>query len=118
MHDSARASDLAIQSSDDGSASRAVMTDAADRALHANLAQFTGGLSPAALAGAYWDWAVHLAVSPGKQMQLAEKACAQGGAAWRICRARRLLMARVRRGASSRCRRTSGFRAGMADVSL
>ena len=74
MHDSARASDLAIQSSDGGSASRAVMTDAADRALHANLAHFTGGLSPAALAGAYWDWAVHLAASPGKQMQLAEKA--------------------------------------------
>jgi polyhydroxyalkanoate synthase len=31
-------------------------------------------LSPAALAGAYWDWAVHLASSPGKQMQLADKA--------------------------------------------
>jgi polyhydroxyalkanoate synthase subunit PhaC len=45
-----------------------------DRALHASLARLTGGLSPAALAGAYWDWAVHLATSPGKQFQLADKA--------------------------------------------
>ncbi len=74
MHDIARASGLAVQSSDGGSASGTALTDAADRALHANLAHFTSGLSPAALAGAYWDWAVHLAASPGKQMQLAEKA--------------------------------------------
>jgi len=45
-----------------------------DRALHAGVARSTGGLSPAALAGAYWDWASHLALSPGKQMQLADKA--------------------------------------------
>ena len=74
MHDSVRASDLAVQSPAGESASGTALTDAADRALHANLAHFTGGLSPAALAGAYWDWAVHLAASPGKQMQLAEKA--------------------------------------------
>ena len=70
MQDSARGSDLSIQSSEGGS----VIADAVDRALHANLAHVTGGLSPAALAGAYWDWAVHLGASPGKQMQLAEKA--------------------------------------------
>ena len=34
----------------------------------------TGGLSPAALAQAYWDWATHLAAAPGKRMQLADKA--------------------------------------------
>ncbi len=45
-----------------------------DRALHASLARLTGGLSPAALAAAYWDWAIHLAASPGKQLQLTEKA--------------------------------------------
>ncbi len=50
------------------------LNDVADRALHAGVARFTGGLSPAALTGAYWDWAVHLAASPGKQMLLAEKA--------------------------------------------
>ncbi len=58
-----------------------------DRALHARLAHLTGGLSPAALAGAYWDWAVHLAASPGKQMQLADKALHKGARfanyAWR-----------------------------------
>jgi polyhydroxyalkanoate synthase len=46
-----------------------------DRAFHATMARATGGLSPAALAGAYLDWAAHLALSPGKQMQLVEKAC-------------------------------------------
>jgi polyhydroxyalkanoate synthase len=45
-----------------------------DRSLHAAVARFTLGLSPAALAEAYFDWAAHLAVSPGKQLQLAEKA--------------------------------------------
>ena len=45
-----------------------------DRSLHALAARFTAGLSPSALAGAYWDWAIHLALSPGKQFQLIEKA--------------------------------------------
>ncbi len=48
--------------------------DIVDRSLHAAAARFTAGLSPAALAAAYMDWAMHLAVSPGKQMQLADKA--------------------------------------------
>ena len=50
------------------------MQDIIDRSLHAAAARFTLGLSPAALAGAYLDWATHLASSPGKRMQLAEKA--------------------------------------------
>lgn len=45
-----------------------------DRATHASIAKFTMGLSPASLAAAYLDWLTHLAVSPGKQMLLAEKA--------------------------------------------
>lgn len=45
-----------------------------DRALHANLARFTGGLSPGALATAYFDWLTHLPTSPGKQSQLVQKA--------------------------------------------
>jgi poly[(R)-3-hydroxyalkanoate] polymerase subunit PhaC len=48
--------------------------DIADHALHAGAARFTLGLSPAALARAYLDWATHLAFSPGKRMQLIEKA--------------------------------------------
>jgi len=48
--------------------------DIVDRSLHATIARFTFGLSPAALAKAYFDWATHLAVSPGKQLQLVDKA--------------------------------------------
>ncbi|MBI1365180.1 MAG: alpha/beta fold hydrolase [Alphaproteobacteria bacterium] len=44
-----------------------------DRAWHANIARFTGGLSPGALASAYFDWIVHLAAAPGKQGQLVQK---------------------------------------------
>lgn len=45
-----------------------------DRMAHAATARATGGLSPAALLEAYLDWAVHLAGSPGKQIQLVDKA--------------------------------------------
>ena len=45
-----------------------------DRSLHASVARFTGGLSPAAVAEAYLDWMTHLMTSPGKQAELMEKA--------------------------------------------
>jgi polyhydroxyalkanoate synthase len=45
-----------------------------DRWLHAGVARVTAGLSPAALASAYLDWAIHLAAAPGKRIQLVEKA--------------------------------------------
>ncbi len=45
-----------------------------DRSLHALAARFTMGLSPAALAHAYLDWMTHLAFSPGKRLQLVDKA--------------------------------------------
>jgi polyhydroxyalkanoate synthase len=38
------------------------------------MARFTVGVSPMTLIGAYADWAAHLSFSPGKQLQLAEKA--------------------------------------------
>src|SRR4051812_26516287 len=44
-----------------------------DNTVHAAVAQLTGGLSPAALAGAYLDWASHLAFSPGKRAELVAK---------------------------------------------
>ncbi len=50
------------------------LSEIQDRAVHAGLARFTLGLSPVALAGAYLDWASHLASAPGKQQQLVEKA--------------------------------------------
>ena len=45
-----------------------------DRAFKANLAQLTAGITPAGLAGIYFDWLSHLALSPGKQLELIEKA--------------------------------------------
>ena len=45
-----------------------------DRAFKANLARLTAGLSPAGIARVYFDWLSHLALSPGKQLELVEKA--------------------------------------------
>ncbi|NMM77590.1 alpha/beta hydrolase [Acidovorax sp. SRB_24] len=46
-------------------------TEKLDRLVHAGGAEFTGGLSPVSLALAAADWAWHLGVSPGRQLQLA-----------------------------------------------
>jgi polyhydroxyalkanoate synthase subunit PhaC len=46
----------------------------ADRAFHAMLARFTGGISPVALLLAYIDWASHLAAAPQRQMEVAQDA--------------------------------------------
>lgn len=48
--------------------------DVTDRSLHAAISRMTAGLSPAALAEAYFDWATHLAAAPGKRAQLVDKA--------------------------------------------
>ncbi|MCB2114756.1 MAG: alpha/beta fold hydrolase [Rhodobacteraceae bacterium] len=45
-----------------------------DMGMAAQMARLTGGLSPIALSQAWADWALHLAASPGKQIQLAAKA--------------------------------------------
>ena len=45
-----------------------------DRLGHALLGRFTLGISPAALSLAFADWATHLALSPGKQQLLYQKA--------------------------------------------
>lgn len=50
---------------------------ALDRMQAASVSKLTGGLSPAALALAGFDWWMHLARSPGKQIELAEKAARQ-----------------------------------------
>ena len=49
---------------------------ALDHAAHAAISKVTAGLSPAALAGAFFDWSVHLALSPGKLADLAQQAIA------------------------------------------
>ena len=48
-----------------------------DRYLHYLLARMTAGLSPAACANAYFDWAIHLASSPGRQLELVGEAVHQ-----------------------------------------
>ena len=50
-----------------------ILPEVIDRSFHASIARLTGGLSPASLAGAFSDWAVHLTFAPGKQMRLVEK---------------------------------------------
>ncbi|MFB9261597.1 PHA/PHB synthase family protein [Bradyrhizobium erythrophlei] len=52
--------------------------DTIDRLVHAELARWTGGLSPAGLALAFADWQLHLAASPGKRIELALKALGDG----------------------------------------
>lgn len=45
-----------------------------DRLLNAAMARATQGLSPQTYIGAYADWLTHLAMAPGKQLALADKA--------------------------------------------
>jgi polyhydroxyalkanoate synthase subunit PhaC len=48
-------------------------THALDRAFKASLARMTAGITPAGLASVYFEWLAHLALSPGKQVELGEK---------------------------------------------
>ena len=47
---------------------------AIDRMREALSAKMTGGISPAAVALAYFDWSIHLAAAPGKRLELIDKA--------------------------------------------
>ncbi len=49
-------------------------THALDRAFKAHLARLTFSISPAALASDTFNWLAHLAISPGKQLELVENA--------------------------------------------
>jgi polyhydroxyalkanoate synthase len=67
----------------DGADDRSLeFAEATDRAIRYLMSRMTLGLSPMALAQAYFDWAIHLSISPGKQLQLLHKAsrkCARLG---------------------------------------
>jgi poly[(R)-3-hydroxyalkanoate] polymerase subunit PhaC len=59
-----------------------------DRSLRAGLGRLTAGLSPAALGAAYLDWAIHLLVSPGRRLELANLALSgmvENAAFARVC---------------------------------
>lgn len=62
------------EESDRDSFTTTAFAEVLDRATHALMAKMTLGLSPASLIGAYLDWLTHLAASPGKRLQLSEKA--------------------------------------------
>ena len=49
-----------------------IKTDDRSRALLAAIGQWTGGMSPEALGGAWWNVLSRLALSPGRQLQLAQ----------------------------------------------
>jgi polyhydroxyalkanoate synthase len=66
--------------SDDDPSQR--LAEGFDRSLNYALSRVTLGLSPAALAEAYFDWLVHLATAPGKQLQLWQKALRKGLRYW------------------------------------
>ncbi|GMV46480.1 MAG: polyhydroxyalkanoate synthase [Pseudomonadota bacterium] len=53
-------------------------TQKLDRLVHSSFGSVTGGLSPVSLALAWADWAWHLSVSPGRQMELAGLAARHG----------------------------------------
>lgn len=61
-----------LQGEDDRQGQEAFI--AVDRMRDAMLASFTGGISPMAVSLALFDWSLHLAGAPGKQLELANKA--------------------------------------------
>ncbi|MBR0704376.1 polyhydroxyalkanoic acid synthase [Bradyrhizobium diazoefficiens] len=50
-----------------------------DRAFHAMLARFTGGISPLALSLAWLDWSGHLAAAPQRQMEISRNILRDAG---------------------------------------
>lgn len=72
MHQALAALGPALQAQDEALAAKLEQT--VDRSSHQLLARLTQGLSPLAVATAYQDWLLHLAASPGKQLELMGKA--------------------------------------------
>lgn len=54
-----------------------------DRKSRASIARRTSGLSPATLYAVWSDWALHLAASPGKQIELWDDAISKSAQFWR-----------------------------------
>jgi polyhydroxyalkanoate synthase len=65
---------MSLETDPSDSYSATAVADVFDHATRAMLARMTNGLSPAALAAVWADWAVHLTLAPGKRSKLFEKA--------------------------------------------
>jgi polyhydroxyalkanoate synthase len=61
-------------SADKVESGKSLISDDASRELLAAIAQWTGGMSPQALGGAWWNVVSRLALAPGRQAQLAQSA--------------------------------------------
>ena len=61
-------------SADKGEAGKSLISDEASRELLAALGQLTGGMSPQAFGGAWWNVLSRLALAPGRQAQIAQTA--------------------------------------------
>ena len=58
----------------DVDAARQTAFEAIDRMADTMASRFTSGISPVSLTLAWLDWAMHLQTSPGKQMEMVQKA--------------------------------------------
>lgn len=58
----------------------AALADAFDQRFKANLARMTSGVSPAGVSAVYANWLAHLALAPGKRLQLARQAAVSAAA--------------------------------------
>jgi polyhydroxyalkanoate synthase len=58
----------------DPDAARQAAFEAMDQMRDMLISRFSSGVSPASLALAYMDWALHLQAAPGKQLEMAQKA--------------------------------------------
>jgi len=82
MNDVTAGARVATPQSGDDHAAPGYPLAAADRAFRANIARLTHGLSPATVADAISHWLSHLALSPGKQADLARQAAEGAFALW------------------------------------
>ena len=63
-----------VKPTQSGDTSEGYSTLVIDRAFKARLARLTLGMSPAGITSKYFEWFAHLLLSPGKQLDLIEKA--------------------------------------------
>ena len=74
MRNPKKSSQTELATSNSPSAIPVFNPKAIDEMVHQHISKAALGFSPISLALAYADWAMHLAVSPGRQIELAQKA--------------------------------------------